>query len=97
VALGAGTLRATGIDRQAAGPVKLRGPVEAVDRDASDGKVGYRALGVFVELVPGTTAVPDGDVDVFLGGLVPGEIVEAGDADDGSPETLDIAEGVERP
>jgi hypothetical protein len=97
VALGAGTLRATGIDRQAAGPVKLRGPVEAVDRDASDGKVGYRALGVFVELVPGTTAVADGDVDVFLGGLVPGEIVEAGDADDGSPETLDIAEGVERP
>jgi hypothetical protein len=97
VALGAGTLRATGIDRQAAGPVKLRGPVEALDRDASDGKVGYRALGIFVELVPGTSAVPDGDVDAFLGGLVPGEIVEAGDADDGSPETLDIAEGVERP
>lgn len=96
IALPGGRLRASGIDREDVGELKLRGPVESVDTDSGDGVVGYRVLGIFVELVQGTTSVPGGDVDAFLATVVPGDILQAKDDEDGSETTFDIADEVER-
>ena len=95
VVLGPGRIQATEIERDDVDDVELRGPVESVDTDASDGVVGYTALGIFVELVQGTTDVPGGDVAAFLAGLSVGEILEATDDQDGSEETFDVADEVE--
>ena len=90
-------IRATDLRRREPDDVRLRGPVASVDRSRRDGVVGYSALGILVELVQGTTAVPGGDVDAFLAGLAVGDLLEAVDAADGSEETFDVADEVAAP
>lgn len=79
--LGDGRLRATEIEVEDDGQdgVQLVGRVDDVDTTADGGK-GFTLLGVFVELVQGSTQLPGGaTVDEFLSGLSGGELLKAKD------------------
>jgi hypothetical protein len=90
-----GRVIATEIERDAAGDLKLEGPVDMID---VDGHV-FTILGVSVPTDASTRfELDDGDVlteSEFYERLVPGLIVEAKDKEDGDQAAFDFADEVE--